>query len=248
MIPKIIHYCWFGRKPIPNTVKCYIDSWRNYLPDFQIVEWSEDNFDVNASLFSQQAYNLKKFAFVSDFARIWILHRFGGLYLDTDVEILKPFDEFMLNDFFMGYESETQLGTSVIGSVANHPLLGEILKYYENVNFIDCDSHLNATPNTVIISNLFRNLGYDMNNKLFKSNGIAFYPMEYFSPLILSTNRLNLTVNTYSIHHYTGTWAPKYYLIERSIWRFLHLRNMKICLRLVNLIKHGKPSGELFMK
>ena len=248
MIPKTIHYCWFGRKPLPSSVRDYIKTWKKHLPDFQIIEWNETNFDVNICQFSGEAYGMKKYAFVSDFARIYILYYYGGLYLDTDVEILKPFDEFMQNDFFIGYESENQLGTSVIGSIAKHPLLNKILTYYEKAVFVTEGDKLNATPNTVIISQLFREEGYNINNKVFNKDGIAFYPMDYFSPLILSTNRLKVTSRTHSIHHYTGTWAPRYYLIERAVWRFFHIKNLKLCLRLVNLIKYGKPRGELFMK
>ena len=248
MIPKIIHYCWFGRNPLPMSVEHYIKTWKKHLPDYKIIEWNEDNFDVNICRFTREAYEMKKYAFVSDFARIYILYHHGGLYLDTDVEMLKSFDQFMQNDFFMGYESDTQLGTSVIGSISGHPLLKSILSHYENSAFIVDGDKLNATPNTVIISKLFREKGYSMDNKLFKKNGIAFYPTDYFSPLILSTNRLKVTTNTYSIHHFTGTWAPRYYLIERAFWRLLHVKNLKICLRLVNLIKYGTPRGELFMK
>lgn len=248
MIPKTIHYCWFGRKPLPTSVKHYMATWKKHLPNYKIIEWNEDNFDVNICRFTSEAYEMKKYAFVSDFARIYILYHYGGLYLDTDVEILKSFDMFMKNDFFMGYESDIQLGTSVIGSVAKHPLLGKILDYYENAAFVIDGNKLNATPNTVIISKLFRKEGFSIDNKLYDKDGIAFYPMDYFSPLILSTNRLKTTPKTYSIHHYTGTWAPKYYLIERAFWRLFHIKNMKLCLRFVNLIKHGKPSGELFMK
>ena len=167
MIPKVIHYCWFGRKPLPSSVRDYIETWKKHLPDFQIIEWNETNFDVNICQFSREAYEMKKYAFVSDFARIYILYHYGGLYLDTDVEILKPFDEFMQNDFFMGYESENQLGTSVIGSIAKHPLLNKILTYYKKAAFVTEGDKLNATPNTVVISQLFREEGYDINNKVF---------------------------------------------------------------------------------
>lgn len=158
MIPKVIHYCWFGRNPLPPlAIKC-IESWRKYLPDYEIKEWNEDNFDVNIIKYTKEAYKAKKYAFVSDYARFWILYNYGGLYFDTDVEILKPMNEIIVRGSFMGCENKAndmsttsiksglELGVNPglgLGVTPGHGLYKEILDIYANLHFIKDDGSLN---------------------------------------------------------------------------------------------------------
>lgn len=115
MIPKIIHYCWFGGKPLPDEVKYYISTWQKYCPDYEIKEWNESNFDVNQNQYCREAYETKKWAFVSDYARLKILYEYGGIYMDTDVEVCKPLDHLASYGFWSGFESESQIQTRNYG-------------------------------------------------------------------------------------------------------------------------------------
>ncbi len=206
MIPKVIHYCWFGGNPLPASAKKCIASWRKYLPDYEIKEWNESNFDVNIIPYTAEAYKAKKYAFVSDYARLWILYKYGGLYFDTDVEVLKPFDEFEKYDFFLGLEMNRQVGTSVIGATPSHPLIMEFLEFYNKRTFINQDGSLDRTPNTVIISKILKKKGFDLDNIVYTDGKVAIFPQDYFSPINMQTEKMELTDRTYSIHHFTGSW------------------------------------------
>ncbi len=157
MIPKVIHYCWFGRNPLPSlAIKC-IESWRKYLPDYEIKEWNEDNFDVNIIPYTQEAYQVGKYAFVSDYARFWILYKYGGLYFDTDVEVIKPMDDIIARGPFMGCEkdvSDTSVASVAPGlGLGVNPGLGlykEILEMYSKLSFVNKDGTYNQKDNCTI--------------------------------------------------------------------------------------------------
>lgn len=210
MLPKIIHYCWFGKNPLPQSAKKSIASWRKFLPDYEIKEWNESNFDVYQCQFVREAYNSNKYAFVADYARLYVLFKYGGIYFDTDVEVLKSFTCFEKFDFFIGLEMEGQVGTSVIGAKASHPLIKAFLHYYSIRPFILQDGSLDKTPNTVIISKMMRKHGYVLENTCTVVDHMAIFPKDYFSPVNMLTEELEVTDNTYSIHHFTGSWqSPK---------------------------------------
>lgn len=216
-IPKIIHYCWFGGNPLPESAQKCINSWRKFFPDYEIREWNEDNFDVNIIPYTAEAYQAKKYAFVSDYARFWILYHFGGLYFDTDVEVIKPMDDIIARGPFMGIEvgatSESQaplvapgLGLGVNSGLS---LYREILDYYQNLHFLDTEGKpmevtvVKHTTN-VLIANGLRNT-----NEIQQVAGIWIYPCDYFNPLNDNTGVLDITENTRSIHWYTKTWLKK---------------------------------------
>lgn len=206
MIPPIIHYCWFGGKEKPTSVKSNIATWKKKLPKYEIKEWNESNFNISQCKFSYEAYIAKKYAFVSDYVRLYALYTEGGIYFDTDVEVLKSFDEFEDYDFFIGLEMNHQVGTSVIGSKPLHPLILRFRDYYDNSTFVRPDGSLDRTPNTVIISKILRELNFTLENEICIINNIAIFPMDYFSPKNLLTLKLEMTNRTHSIHHFTGTW------------------------------------------
>lgn len=245
MIPKKIHYCWFGKGEKPASFYVFLESWKEKLPDYEIKEWNESNFDVTTCKYVEDAYNKKKYAFVADYARIYALYKEGGIYFDTDVEVIKSFDDLLENDFFMGYESAELLGTSVIGSVQNFWLLDRIIQYYNKATFKVDSNGKGYIPNTVIISNIIKNMGIILDGKNKKEKGIALYEYVYFSPFNSLTSKFVKSDQTVSIHRFTNSWFPQYYLVEKKFWQTLGIRNMKICLRFVNLIKHGTIRGRL---
>lgn len=222
MIPKVIHYCWFGGKPKPSSVINNISTWKKHLPDYEIVEWNEDNFFPNESIFAKEAYDAKKYAFVADYCRLYVLYNCGGIYFDTDVEVVKPFNDFEGYDFFIGLEMDNQVGTSVIGSKPYHPLVNKFLDYYHDRHFIREDGSYDRTPNTVLLSKILRSLNFSLDNEIFIKNNIAIFPVDYFSPKNLLTLELELTTRTHSIHHFTGSWQSPLEKIKYKIKNYIN--------------------------
>ena len=221
-IPKIIHYCWFGRSPLPELAKKCIASWRKYFPDYEIKEWNEDNFDVNSILYTSQAYQAKKYAFVSDYARFWILYMYGGLYFDTDVEVIRPMDDIIQRGPFMGCEkpykegaTPKDLGVAPGLGLGVNPGLGlglfrEILDEYERLGFYKADGELNLTTIVEYTTNILYKHGMKNTSEIQEVSGIYIYPQEYFAPKDVDTKKLKITKNTRSIHHYDASWAEWY--------------------------------------
>lgn len=215
MIPKVIHYCWFGGKPIPEEYQRYINSWRKYLPDYEIKRWDESNYDVNCITFSKEAYEVGKFAYVSDYARLRILYEHGGVYFDTDVEVIRPMDELMAKGAWMGIEKHTSNPT--VDDMVNpglgfavephNPVIKEIMAFYENTHYIFPDGHMEQIPIVPITSNVLKKYGLKPStDRPYKVADITIYPWDYFCPMEFLTNKLEVTNNTYAIHHYTATW------------------------------------------
>lgn len=216
MIPKIIHYCWFGRNPLPPLAQDCIASWKKYLPDYEIKEWNEDNFDVNVIPYTAEAYRAHKYAFVSDYARFWILYNYGGLYFDTDVEIIRPLDDVIAAGAFMGFERNPDgkrrglvapgLG---LGGEKENLFWGLMLNHYETLHFVDNNGCL-LIDKTVVhhTTDILEKLGLNSDKKQIVS-GITIYPAEYFAPIHFVTRRLHITNNTRTIHRYMGSWADK---------------------------------------
>ena len=245
MIPKIIHYCWFGRNPLPELALKCIASWRKFFPDYEIIEWNEDNFDINKIPYIQQAYSVKKYAFVSDYARFWILYNYGGLYFDTDVEIIKPMDDIINRGPFMGVEigatSETSLVTPSLGLGVNpglglgvNPGLGlykDILDYYQALSFFGTDGKPNEITVVKHTTNVLIKNGLKATNDIQEISGIWIYPADYFNPLDSLTGKLKITDNTRSIHWYMNSWSNRskfYQWLSRMSHRFLGLTINKL--------------------
>lgn len=216
MIPKKIHYCWFGRNPLPESAQKCIASWRKYLPDFEIIEWNEDNFDVNSIPYTREAYEAKKYAFVSDYARFKILYDHGGLYFDTDVEVIRPIDDIIKRGDFMGVEvaSNGQNPPLVaaglgIGAHKKNAIYKQLLDYYQVLSFLNED----GTPNPITVvkhtTKVLAENGLKNTNEIQRVGDIWIYPQDYFNPLDDNTGRLKITDNTRSIHWYTKTWLKK---------------------------------------
>lgn len=225
MIPKIIHYCWFGRNPLPPlAVKC-IESWKKYLPGYEIKEWNEDNFDVNMISYTREAYEAKKYAFVSDYARFYILYHQGGLYFDTDVEVIRPMEDIVGRGAFMGCENEVEKNGATalavapglgLGCAPGLGLYAEILEMYAGLRFFTSNGSYNMTTVVDYTTNLLYEHGLKMINDIQQVGGIFIYPKEYFCPMDYQTNVVNITGNTRSIHHYAASWhSEKHELFKR---------------------------------
>lgn len=230
MIPKIIHYCWFGGKPLPKSALKCIDSWRKFFPDYEIKEWNESNFDVNMMAFTKEAYSAKKYAFVSDVARFWVLYNEGGLYFDTDVEVIAPMDDIVERGPFMGVECMDvyEKGYPAVapglglGVDAHNEFYAEMVKHYEESHY--CYENGIPLPGTVVKHNsdMLKKRGLKRTSELQQVAGIWIYPRDYFCPLDDATGVLEKTKNTRTIHWYSKTWIDKpaiYFKITRILHR-----------------------------
>lgn len=208
MIPKVIHYCWFGKKPIPQKLQKCIASWKKLLPDYQIIEWNEDNFNLNSTRWTKQAYAAKKYAFVADYVRMKVLYEYGGIYLDTDVEIVKNFDVFLQYKAFGGFEPYDTVTTGVMGAEKGHHLIKEFLDYYTDRPFIKGNGKYDELANVYWIRDICQSHGLVMNNTYQVVEDFHFFPKTYFSPLDVWKNK-DLTKNTYAIHYFEGSWLDE---------------------------------------
>lgn len=209
MIPKVIHYCWFGQKPKPQKVLDCIDTWKSIVPDYQIKEWNENNFDVNCMKFTKEAYALKQFAFVSDVVRLYALYTEGGIYLDTDIEVRKELTPLLHNKSFIGWE-DILLGTGVLASISHANWLNDCLNIYKHNGFISWFGKLRNTPNPYLLSQVLQDYGLKLNHeKDLLEDDIAIYPIEYLCAHNMKERRYVITENTYCIHHFDSSWCNK---------------------------------------
>ena len=210
MIPKVIHYCWFGRGELPPLAKKCLDSWKKYCPDYEIKEWNEDNFDLDSYPYVREAYDKRKFAFVTDVVRLYALYHEGGIYMDTDVEVLKPLDRFLSHHAFSGFENDQFVPTGIMASEKGGKWAKDNLAYYEGRHFLKEDGSMDLTTNVVTITNYMLPLGLKQNNTFQDFPGlITFYPKDYFCPKSYADGKIYLTDNTYTIHHFAGSWITK---------------------------------------
>lgn len=233
MIPKIIHYCWFGKKPLPDTALKCIGSWRRFLPDYEIKEWNESNFDVMCCAYTREAYKEMKWAFVSDYARFWILYHYGGIYFDTDVEVIKDMSDIIEKGAFIGCEAvgENNFEPRIIvnpGLGMATPLgMGlnrELLDMYEKLHFRFEDGRINHKTVVDYATMVLKAHGLNISNSVQHIADINVYPPEYFCPLSYYSGEINITSNTRTIHHFTGSWKTNEQLkIERITQRLISI-------------------------
>ena len=227
MIPKIIHYCWFGRGQMPQMALDCIASWHKYMPDWEYRLWNEDNFDVNCNRYVREAYEAGKFAFVSDYVRLIALRDFGGLYLDTDVNVLKNFDDLMAFDAFCGFEGSKSkpIGTCVMASEAGGEWVSEMLAAYDGRHFVNADGSLDLTTNTAFLSSVMEKGGFIRNGLQQAYKDCIVFPTDYFCPR-QTTGEYLLTGNTYCDHLGASSWAPSGKSWKSLIRRIVGQKNM----------------------
>lgn len=207
MIPKIIHYCWFGGNPLPKDARKCINSWKKHLPDYEIKEWNEATFDINSNRYVKEAYENRKFAFVTDYVRLYALFHEGGIYMDTDVEVLKSYDPFLEHNAFSGFENNNFVPTGMMASEKNGIWVKELLDEYDNRSFVKEDGSLDTTTNTVTITDNMIRHGLIQNNTYQDFPGlVTMYPSDYFCPKDHSTGLIHLTENSVCIHHFACSW------------------------------------------
>ncbi|MBO7537947.1 MAG: glycosyl transferase [Prevotella sp.] len=246
MIPKVIHYCWFGAKEKPKSVQRCITSWRKYCPDYEIKEWNEDNFDVNMMPYTRDAYQAGKYAFVSDVARFWVLYHKGGVYFDTDVEVIRPIDELVERGPFMGWEKPDALGNIHVApglglaAPKGFFLYKEILDGFSALSYYLEDGQWNPYTMIPLVTDLLLQKGLKLDGTLQNVNVndnanssvpvdvpvdvpvVTIYPADYLCPMDSLTGKIELTNNTHTIHHYSMSWLPKI-----TQWRVRLMRRIR---------------------
>ena len=244
MTPKVIHYCWFGRKTLPKSAQKCIASWRHYFPDYEIKEWNEDNFNVNIIPYTREAYETHKYAFVSDYARFWILYHYGGLYVDTDVEVIKPMNHIITLGAFMGIEANSIVNKSKdncgksfevnpglgLGVTPGLELYKELLDYYMNEKFILPGGKMNLKTIVTRTTTVLIGHGYNGKNEIQKIGEVTILPHDYLCPMDSTTGITTITEHTVSIHHYDCSWLDhdtftfKIHVIKNFIFKLLGKR------------------------
>lgn len=212
MIPKKIHYCWFGRGEMPKDVLCCLNSWEKHLSDYEFILWNEDNFNININQYVKEAYNSKKYAFVTDYVRLYALYHYGGIYMDTDVEVLRPLDIFLKHSAFTGCENKNMCVTGIMGAEKEHKWIKSLLDDYIGEKFILPDGSYNKTTNTQRITKITINeFGWQPKNEYQELvNDLAIYPYEVFCAKDWKTGRIESNDNTYTIHHFSGSWHTNF--------------------------------------
>lgn len=221
-IPKKIHYCWFGGNKLPEEMKRYIAGWRQLCPDYEIIEWNEENFDLNSCEYVKEAYSVKKWAFVSDYARFKILYEYGGVYFDTDVELLKNLDNLLRDGPFLGMEYGSQIAPGL--GMAAYPKMKyceDMLELYDNIHFINENGTINLKTICQYTTEYFMQRGFMDKEIIQKIDDIVIYPKEYFNPCDLDTGKIIVSENTVSIHHYAGTWVDPYSKFRGKVYFLL---------------------------
>lgn len=239
MIPKVIHYCWFGRKPLPKLALKCIASWKKFLPDYEIKEWNEDNFDVNSIPYIAQAYKHKKYAFVSDYARFKLLYEQGGIYFDTDVEVIKSIDDILAKGAFWGLEQDITENFACnpgLGFACNPGLglLREMLEFYKNIDFEQSDGSLNQKTIVEYFSEMLLKKGLQPISGIIEFDGVFIYPPDYFCPKSSEFGKIQITENTRTIHHYAASWIG---LKQRLANFMIRIFGKRLVIKLYNLIK-----------
>ena len=222
MIPKVIHYCWFGGNPLPEKDKEKLESWKKFCPDYQIIEWNESNYDYTKNQYMREAYAEKKYAFLSDYARLDIVYNHGGIYLDTDVLMLKNIDEFLAEKAFCGYETSEFIGLGLVFGAEKHtPIIKELMDYYEDKSFYFPDGRINNTPITFYTNAVLAPKGLRRDNTKQTIEGLTVYPTRYFNPRGYFGEHYGNIEDAYTFHDYNSSWVSDGRVAYRDKVRYL---------------------------
>ena len=235
MIPKIIHYCWFGRSELPPLARKCIASWKKFLPDYEIKEWNEDNYDIAKNAYMAAAYKEKKFGFVPDYIRSDLIYQFGGFYFDTDVEVIKPLDTLLQYKGILGFESKDYVnGGLIVAGEKGLEIFKEMRDIYDSVSFYNKDGSLNLLASPAYNTEVLVRHGLKKDGTMQEVAGITIFPTDYFCPKPSQFGKVKITENTLTIHHYAASWiGPK----QRFANFMIRIFGKKMILKLWNLIK-----------
>lgn len=222
MIPKIIHYCWFGRNEKPRLAKKCIASWEKNCPDFKIIEWNEDNFNIEEYPYAKYCYENKKWAFLSDFVRLIVVYEHGGVYFDTDVEVIKSFQELLRYDAFYGFENDSNIATGLgFGAIQNHKTVDAMIQKYNELK-PDREGNYPLVVCPALNTEALIPMGLKLNGQFQNLEGAAMLPVDYLNPYDDPTGRLNKTENTVSIHWYSKSWMDKKTILRSTLTKPFH--------------------------
>ena len=244
MIPKIIHYCWFGDKPKPHSVLRCIESWKKHCPDFEIREWTERDCDVAQNKYTRQAYEAKAWGFVPDYIRLWIIYHHGGIYLDTDVQIIRSISPLLKEIAFCGFEKNSYSGAKYVnfgqgfGAEKNNPVIKAHMNIYQQLKFMNEDGSLNRTPSQHYTTRVLEKYGLNKSlNEIQRLPEITVYPEDYFCPKDFVNGLVQVTKNTYSIHHFDASWYDED-MQQRKIARWKTAKQEYVLDYLLHLPNH----------
>ncbi len=214
MIPKIIHYCWLSKDPIPKDLQAYMATWKEKLSDYEFMLWNFDRFDKDIA-WVREAFEHRKYAFAADYIRLYALYNYGGIYMDMDVEVVRSFDSLLDREYILGYETPKSVEAGIMGVAPKHPLFKKALDYYENRHFVQADGAFDTIPLPLIL--------WKQWESQIKSGEVVLFSSDYLSPKSHVTEAINKTANTYTIHHFAGSWVQKtpWMLFLRWIRKFI---------------------------
>lgn len=244
MIPKVIHYFWFGDKPLSELAQKCINSWKKHCPDYEIKLWTEDNYDISKNNYMFETYKAKKYGFTVDYARLDVIYNYGGIYLDTDVELLKSLDCVLSNKCFLGFETDNSVALGLgFGAEPGNTTILSLMQAYENMSFLLPNGELNLRPSPGIQTEVLKKLGMIANGKeQIIGDDCYIYPKSFFNPCDLETFKIDIKENTLSIHHYAGSWLTARNHRNNKIYSFL------ACYGSVNFAKKTRKIYKKFIK
>lgn len=249
MIPKVIHYCWFGGRPLPKEAERCINSWKKFMPNYKIIKWDESNFDIDSIPYTREAYAAKKYAFVSDYARFWILYHHGGVYFDTDVEVLKPIDDIVEAGNFLGVEQQDSTHITVapglgLGAEKNDPLLKDLMEIYQSSHFLCSNGTVKVQNIVEITTDYLMAKGLRNTDCIQQCCGFTIYPKDYFCPIDYDTRELKITENTRTIHHYAESWIPRSTRWKNTLGRILGFRTIQYIVKIKKILTKSNSSNK----
>lgn len=219
MIPKRIHYCWFGQREKPKLAQKCIESWKTFCPDYELIEWNEENFNIYRNSYTEMCYMQRKYAFLTDYVRLWVVYQYGGIYMDTDVELIRPLDTLLEHAAYLGFENDEHINTGIgFGAEKNHPVIQKMLREYD----VLLDGKHGTIGCPILNTRAMIPLGLQQNGAFQELKNCTIYPAEYFNPYDDPTGRLHKTSNTYSIHWYAKTWIDKKRVFRSRFTRPFH--------------------------